>query len=245
MCRDYCFLLYIVRHVDRTGYLKTHCSFSGLWVRNISEMLVQREGCGKKEVGYNSIAMVLQWKSFLIKRLTLPGQRRISWVARMTLHCYSLHVFLSGSVLVLIIVGYGAASLTDLFPKSWNNIVVSSSRVDVSTKKNKKWKSWTLRRLHTRPLRYLARSDTFLWHRFWTVQFRICAIRKFDSGSTYGYHSLCRCMEPHCSGGPKTLCVYQLWCQIYFLRKFVHCTVCIVSSGLRVKNTTKISFALD
>jgi len=78
-----------------------------------------------------------------------------------------------------------------------------------------------------------------------TVQFRICAIRKFDSGSTYGYHNLCRCMEPHCSGGPKMLLVYQFWCQIYFLCKFVHCTVCIVSSGLRVRNTTKTSFALD
>jgi hypothetical protein len=80
-----------------------------------------------------------------------------SWII---LHCYGLHVFLSGSVLVLIILEFGVASLTSLFQKSWNNVVVSSSRVDVSKKKNKKWKSWTLRRLHLRPLRYFARSDT-------------------------------------------------------------------------------------
>jgi hypothetical protein len=95
----------------------------------------------------------------------------------MTLHSYSLHVFLSVSALVFIILGFGAASLTDLFPKSWNNVVVSSSRVDASKKKNKKWKSWTLRRLHTRPLRYLARSDAIncsvqnLWHK--KVWFRV------------------------------------------------------------------------
>jgi hypothetical protein len=111
--------------------------------------------------------MVLQWRSFLIKRITLPVSREFLEQLK-TLHYYSLHIFLRVAVLAPIILAFGAASLTDLFPKSWNNIVVSSSRVDVSKKKNKKWKSWTLRRLHTRPLVTL-RGQTLL-----TVQFRIC-----------------------------------------------------------------------
>jgi len=154
------FVLYIVRHIERTGSWKTHCSCNGLWMRNISEMLVQREGCRKKEVGYHGIEYGDAMEEFSDKTVN-PSRSAENFLSSwITLHCYSLQVSLSGSVLVLIVLEFGAASLTDLFPKSWNNAMVSSSRVDTSKKKNKKWKSWTFRHLHTRPLRHLARSDT-------------------------------------------------------------------------------------
>lgn len=41
-------------------------------------MLVQREGCGNKEVGYNGIECGDAMEEFSDKRLTLPGQQRIS-----------------------------------------------------------------------------------------------------------------------------------------------------------------------
>lgn len=47
-------------------------------MRNISEMLVQREGCGKKEMGYNGIEYGVAMEEFCDKKLTLPGQQRIS-----------------------------------------------------------------------------------------------------------------------------------------------------------------------
>jgi hypothetical protein len=80
-----------------------------------------------------------------------------SWI---TIHCSSFYVFLSGAVVAFSILGYGATSLADMFPTSWGNVVVLSSRAEVSKKKNKKWKSWTLQRLKLRPLRCFARSDT-------------------------------------------------------------------------------------
>ena len=153
------FVLYIVRNIESSGSWKTHCVCSGLWMRNISEMLVQREGCVKKEVGYNGIEYGVAMEDFSDKTINPSGSEGNFLSSWINLHFYSFHFFLSFSILAPIIL-FWAASLTDLCPKSWNNVVVSSSRDGVSKKKNKKWKSWTLRRLYTRPLRYLARSDT-------------------------------------------------------------------------------------
>ena len=65
----------------------------------------------------------------------------------------------------------------------------------------------------------------------------------FRSGPVFGYRYLCCCMGSHPSWIPEIQVALQM-CQQYFVCNFLHCTIQMFSSTLRLRTVPNIYFCL-